>query len=289
MKRISLFAFTCILFINGNAQLLWQISGNRLKEPSFLFGTHPLIPASYLDSIPGIYKAFNSSKTVVSELMLNTIDASSHMQNSVILPDGKTLFDIYNAEEIELLNEQLKRVLRLELRDLGMLQPHVILQFYKTEISKRAANTTSDLFTDSYFQLIANSKNKKIVGLQSGNEDWNNSQQTSEIDNQARLLFDILAKSNKLEDEIRKLHSIYLSGNLDSLTIFDFNTTNTLTNNNTDTQLNSIRQNTEWVSILPELMHDKSCFIAVSATHLPGSNGLIQLLRTAGYKIQPVK
>ena len=48
-------------------------------------------------------------------------------------------------------------------------------------------------------------------------------------------------------------------------------------------------RNKEWVTQLPELMKLNSCFIAVGALHLPGENGLIQLLRRAGYKVVAVR
>lgn len=42
--------------------LLWKISGNGLQKPSYLFGTHHLIPISFLDSIPGIEAALEETE-----------------------------------------------------------------------------------------------------------------------------------------------------------------------------------------------------------------------------------
>ena len=36
-------------------------------------------------------------------------------------------------------------------------------------------------------------------------------------------------------------------------------------------------------------MNDKSLVVAVGAGHLPGEKGLINLLKKAGYKVEPVK
>lgn len=47
-------------------------------------------------------------------------------------------------------------------------------------------------------------------------------------------------------------------------------------------------RNMEWAKQLPELMKSNTCFIAVGALHLPGENGLINLLRKEGYKVKPV-
>ena len=40
---------------------------------------------------------------------------------------------------------------------------------------------------------------------------------------------------------------------------------------------------------MEERMEQKPVFFAVGAGHLPGENGIIQLLRNHGYKVTPVK
>ena len=53
MKRILSFLFSLCL-LPAQSQLLWQVSGHGLTRPSYLFGTHHLIPVSFLDSVPGL-------------------------------------------------------------------------------------------------------------------------------------------------------------------------------------------------------------------------------------------
>lgn len=47
-------------------------------------------------------------------------------------------------------------------------------------------------------------------------------------------------------------------------------------------------RNENWVEKLPEMMKKNSLFIAVGAGHLPGSRGIIQLLRDKGYTLTPI-
>jgi uncharacterized protein YbaP (TraB family) len=47
-------------------------------------------------------------------------------------------------------------------------------------------------------------------------------------------------------------------------------------------------RNRNWVKKLTGLFNQQSMFIAVGAGHLPGESGLINLLRKAGYKVDPV-
>jgi uncharacterized protein len=48
-------------------------------------------------------------------------------------------------------------------------------------------------------------------------------------------------------------------------------------------------RNANWSSKLQELMPGKSLVVAVGAGHLPGKKGVLNLLREAGYTVEPVK
>ncbi|HEY0355647.1 MAG TPA: TraB/GumN family protein, partial [Flavisolibacter sp.] len=48
-------------------------------------------------------------------------------------------------------------------------------------------------------------------------------------------------------------------------------------------------RNADWAKKLEELMKNNALVIAVGAGHLPGEKGVINLLRKAGYKVEPVK
>ena len=48
-------------------------------------------------------------------------------------------------------------------------------------------------------------------------------------------------------------------------------------------------RNVNWANKLQTLMPQNAVVIAVGAGHLPGDKGVINLLRKAGYKVDPVK
>jgi len=47
-------------------------------------------------------------------------------------------------------------------------------------------------------------------------------------------------------------------------------------------------RNKNWVKKLKTIMHERPVTIAVGAGHLPGKNGVIELLRKEGYTVKPV-
>jgi hypothetical protein len=47
-------------------------------------------------------------------------------------------------------------------------------------------------------------------------------------------------------------------------------------------------RNKNWIPVIEKNISVNSFFIAVGAAHLPGENGVIQLLRLKGYSVEPV-
>ena len=48
-------------------------------------------------------------------------------------------------------------------------------------------------------------------------------------------------------------------------------------------------RNRNWISVMAAAMKEGTQLFAVGAGHLPGKEGVINLLRKAGYKVEPVK
>lgn len=49
-----------------------------------------------------------------------------------------------------------------------------------------------------------------------------------------------------------------------------------------------INRNHNWVNKIPAMIKDKSVFFAIGAGHLPGKNGILQLLEKGGYIVNPL-
>ncbi|MNI50917.1 TraB family protein [compost metagenome] len=50
-----------------------------------------------------------------------------------------------------------------------------------------------------------------------------------------------------------------------------------------------IGRNLNWSNLIPPMINEESCFIAVGAGHLAGDQGLITLLRERGFKVEAIK
>ena len=95
-KLIALFLFI-ICAIQSNAQraknnsLLWEISGNGLQQPSYLFGTIHMICKENFQLSATVKQKFSTSKQVYLELDMDDPKLQSIMMGQMQLPSNESL------------------------------------------------------------------------------------------------------------------------------------------------------------------------------------------------------
>ncbi|MGB4413821.1 MAG: TraB/GumN family protein [Paludibacter sp.] len=283
MKRIYFFGLFIVLSLNFlQAQLLWKITGNEHKIPSYIFGTHPLIPVAFLDSVQGLYKAFNECDIVVGEVVINNIEANELLRKAALIPDNKTIKDFLPEEKYELVDTELKSVLKIGLKELSKMHPALILSLYEIELFKKLTGIYDDAQSDSYFQIAATEKGKKVTGLETIEQQINRTINRQDIQHQADKLVETIVKKDSLSRELLIFNQLYKKGKTDDLLLLSKRSVH-IAEEDID------KRNADWLKKLPELMSKKSCFIAVNILHLPGDKGLINGLKQAGYKVKSVE
>ena len=290
MKKNILILVTLLLSLSTlQAQLLWKVTGNGLKHPSYLFGTHRLIPIQFLDSVPGLFKAFNECNVVVGELALNNIDVASRIQKAAIMPDHTKIKDLLNDDEYKLVDSELKSVLRLGLKNLSIMNPSVIRTMYELEIYKRLTGYTDNKQSDSYFQLVAEEKGKKVVGLETVDQQIEILYGNGSLERQANILVETIQHKDKILKEMIQLAKLYKAGKLDELVELSKGQNNV--SNMTEQEYSKLvdNRNMEWLKKLPVNMKESSSFIVTDALHLGGKNGLVKQLQKAGFKVKAVE
>ena len=271
------------------AQLLWKVSGNGLKHPSYLFATHNLVSIDYLDSVPELFKAFNETNTVVAEMVMNNIDASAKIQKAALLPNHIKVKDLLNDEHYKLVDAELKSTMKLGLKELAMMNPSLIRTLYEMELYKKRTGFTEDKQSVSYFQLVAANKDKRVVGLETLDQQIKNMFGSGSFERQADILVQTVQhKDSILADMIHQI-KLYKAGNLEELVQLA-KAKSSMTSMTTEEYTQQIDNRTAyWMTKLPALMKESSCFITLDAIHLGGKTGLIQLLEKAGYKVKAEK
>ncbi|MEI8271271.1 MAG: TraB/GumN family protein [Paludibacter sp.] len=289
MKKIIMLFFVLVTYFSlTQAQLLWKIYGNGLTHPSYLFGTHHLIPIQFLDSVPGLFKTFSECETVVGEMVLNNIDASAKIQQAAIMPNHKKISELMNQEEYKLVDNELKATLKFGLKEVSIMNPSLILTLYEMEKNKKLTGLSDDKQSDSYFQLVAEEKDKKVLGLETIDQQIAILFGNGSLERQTSLLVESIRKKNSMLKEMNQLNRLYKAGKLNDLLLLSKGKGEITDMTDEEFKKMVDDRNADWISKLPNMMQKSSCFIAVGALHLPGQNGLLKLLEKKGYKVSPI-
>ncbi len=288
MKRFLLFSLILVISLQfADAQLLWKVTANGVNKPSYILGTHYLVPMIYLDSVKGLSKAFNECDAVVSEVVTNNIDASAALRKMAYIQGGQTMKDLISEENYPLVDKALKSELKIGLKELSKMHPVFILRLYEIELFKKLTGIFDDAQTDSYFQLAAAEKAKKIIALETVEQHIQLQLNQSDLQNQADRLTKALLNKDSLSRELFKISRLYKGADINDFALLA-KIKDDPQASNSSSSIVEIRT-AEWLKKLPDFINTQSCFITVNVEHLAGQNGLINGLKQAGYKVKAVE
>ena len=289
MKRVLvIIAFVLMLAQSANAQLLWKISGRGIEKPSYILGTHHAVPFTYCDSIPGLMKAFEEVDFVIGEFDMvkmgeMTPAQMQNMQKMMMMSADTTLLSLFSNEEKELLDAYLKETVGAQLEMSSAMKPMTIMVTVQNKILMDIIPDIASMTgMDKYMQTLAVSKGKSVGGLETMDYQMNLLYGSS-LEEQADALLE-MAQNGNSKELMTELTVAYKTQNLDVLwSVFK----DQMTSYEYDA-LVSVR-NWNWGKQIVELLPVQSSLFVVGSGHLPGENGMIHLLKKAGYKIKPVK
>ena len=92
MKKLLMILAAMMISLASNAQVLYKISGNGLKKPSYVIGTCHVVKASFLDTIPGANRVIDDVEQVYGELDMRHIsnqDTLLSIAKMMMLPSWK--------------------------------------------------------------------------------------------------------------------------------------------------------------------------------------------------------
>lgn len=278
MKKIVVFLlilFSIVCFSQQKYQsLLWEITGNGLEKPSYLYGTMHVSKkvAFRLDDV--FYKALNESECIALEsdprtwpafnydMMLNEMAYYTNYRNEFYT----NLFKLTHPEETTI-----RGSIRLD---------NNAVNAYLYRKNNAADNFEEETYLDMFI-FQAGKKNKKdIYGL----EDLAESRYLT-----TKAAYN--ANKKDLDPWIQKLYAkenpyliqenLYRDRNLDLLDSIGAGVNTRFFRKN----MLFIR-NKNMVISLENLMPNKSVFAGVGAAHLPGEQGMINMLRQSGYTVK---
>ena len=288
MKRISTLLALSLLCLTSNAQLVWKISGNGIKKPSYILGTHHGCPFTYCDSIPGLMKAFDKVDNIIGEInMIEFAEMSPErmqkMQAMMMMPADTSLLSLFSTEEAAKVNEWLGKKMGASLEMLSVMKPMTIMVTVQNKEMMEVIPEIATMTTiDKYMQTLGQRKGKTIGELETADYQMELLYGNS-LEEQADALLEMIDHGDS-KGLLQQLTNAYKSQNLDTLwKVFQ----EQMTGYEYDAIVKV--RNLNWEKQMKELLPKQSTLFVVGAGHLPGESGMINLLREAGYKIKPVK
>ena len=288
MKRILTILALSLMCLTSNAQLVWKISGNGIKKPSYILGTHHGCPFTYCDSIPGLMKAFDKVDNIIGEInMIEFAEMSPErmqkMQAMMMMPADTSLLSLFSTEEAAKVNEWLGKKMGASLEMLSVMKPMTIMVTVQNKEMMEVIPEIATMTTiDKYMQTLGQRKGKTIGELETADYQMELLYGNS-LEEQADALLEMIDHGDS-KGLLQQLTNAYKSQNLDTLwKVFQ----EQMTGYEYDAIVKV--RNLNWEKQMKELLPKQSTLFVVGAGHLPGESGMINLLREAGYKIKPVK
>lgn len=263
--------------------LLWEISGNGLEKPSYIFGTIHLIPTKdYFFEEKWIEK-FNQCETLTLEAEMNfNFFQQIGLMKKVMLPDKKTVEDYMKPTDYLRYKTFMLDSLECSSGEFNMysrMKPFFVYSVILTKL----IGTDIQMYEMNLSEMADDNK-MKIIGLET--VDYQMSIVDSiPIEKQIEMfIFDENTSKSSMIAEFNEMVEMYKKQDITSL-----HTTSSESDEIADYEESLLRnRNQKWIVDIQTIINHKPAFIAVGAAHLSGEFGVLYLLEKEGYTISPV-
>jgi len=263
--------------------LLWKISGNELTEPSYLYGTMHLLCDKSNSEKAKVQNAVDASKKLYLEIdMFNPDEAMSIMK---LMADETKIKDLVDKEKKE-------QLLKLAKEHLGMSDSLIENTTLFAVFGMMAYKATDDCALPTSVEETLEAKFKsdrsKIAGLETMAQQMQFIKD-SEVANLDNTIIG-LQEFDEMKDMFDDMSEHYMSENINALYDMMTQTSDLYTQEYLDKMMEVllVKRNKNWTVQIPEIAAKQPTFFGVGAGHLPGENGVINLLRKDGYTVEAV-
>lgn len=292
---------TCMCLVHPSVQaqtaankpgIFYAVTGNGLKDTSWLFGTHHLVKSSYLDGMPVVKKAFDKAKGVLVEIIMD--ESAQQLAQKASLMQNNTLKALLEKPFADSLDAELKAELGVGIEQLNQLKPISVMvglsMQYATKYNDGQIATYTGLPLDLNFVAEGKKSGKDIGALETLASQMDLLFNTLSEANQVNTLKVFLRNKEMARQEGNKLLAAWFKQDLEGLygVIERSRALYGMGDNDYYYLMNDAR-NINWMKKLPGLLAQQSQFVAVGALHLMGPNGLVEQLRKQGYTVTPIQ
>lgn len=289
MRKLNLTSYFVIFVFYLTAQtqpqnsLLWEISGNGLTKPSYIFGTMHVSQKVAFHLGEPWYRGIDSVDVVAMEMTPETwlkdllgsdlMGASFKYAMRMAMQNSKDL-----DKEKYAIGKDRHTLIASALKE----DPAVI-----NNIMYRYSASQGDFEEDSWLDMYLYQTGKKMGKLSTGLESFDESMLSikngSMPDDEETDYDNIYKKYQKQFDAQQQIQAAYRNGDLNLLDSL----TRKMSSKNEHKYV-IVERNERFVSRMDSIMKNQSLFTGVGAAHLGGESGMISMLRKLGYTLKPI-
>lgn len=262
--------------------LLWEVSGNGLTEPSYLFGTMHILCVEDAVLSDGLKKVIRDSKRIYFEVDMDDREQMMGAFKYIRMNEGAKISELLTKEEYQRLDEYFKKQnLQIPLSMIDRFKP----LFVSSLLSEKMMDCKTQKGMEELIMKEAKNFDKTIMGIETVQY------QASLFDSipyakQAKDLILYIDSADNYRKVMKEMVDVYKKQDLDRM---DSLTRKSDPGMDQYMDLLLYDRNRKWVRQMPYLMKEGHLLFAVGAGHLPGEQGVISLLRKSGFTVKPLK
>lgn len=259
--------------------LFWSFSGPG-GHAGYVLGTIHSEDPRVLEYSDAFLQALGSSEVFAMELVPDVFTMARLMEY-MHLPEGQS--------QATLLGEQRFRAVTDALGTYGLTTEQVArMKPWAAMMTLSVPPPSSGLFMDFSLSLRASGSGLKVIGLETLEQQLAFLEDLG-LEQQLMLLDHALAGFGQVREVHDRMVDTYLQGDLAQLERQAEEQMRSL-----EPELHAyfvdegiVKRNHRMLATLLPVLSDQTVFVAVGALHLPGPDGLVELLRGAGYLLSP--
>ncbi|MCU0335532.1 MAG: TraB/GumN family protein [Chitinophagaceae bacterium] len=265
---------------NSNT-LLWEVSGNGLARPSFILGTMHILCAQDANLSPQLRQVLDATGQVYLEIDMDDLGQMFGSLKAMAMRNGTKLSDLLSPEEYQRVEKFFGQKSPLPFSMMERYKPMLLsAMVVEQQLPCEKANGMEIML-----MAEATTRKQEIKGLETMEF------QVGLFDSipyavQAKELLKAIDSMGQDKGSIDSLLLAYRQQDLamiEKVSMMD----DGAVGGNLDLLLYS--RNRNWAAQVGPIAQKMPTLFAVGAAHLPGSQGLLELLRKQGYTLRPLK
>lgn len=259
--------------------LLWSVSGKGLTSPSFVYGTiHMICKEDFLFSTT-LKEKITASKSIYLELDMDDPSMMLKMATLAIMKD-KTLKDLMSEADYNIVSGYVKDSLGMQMMLFNRMKPITLMSLIYT----KALPCSSTESYEGKFVELAKAQKKEVKGLETIEDQMGVFDKIPDSV-EAQMILEMIRTMPEQRKQMAQMVESYKKENIQQLAAQMSESPEW--KGYEDILL--ANRNRNWIAIMENAMKQGTQIFAVGAGHLPGKDGVINLLREAGYTVTPVK